>query len=210
MRRPVALAVVTCLALAATAFANFGPPPLPKGRKVVEPLVRFEGIDRHPGHVFYLQYGAVYYGSTLVEVKDAEPIKLDFKAKDRTPVPHVALYAVEREDFGRRKRADPSLKWLCEAKDGVLWVKLSPPETTMPAAARDVPVTTYRVTLEGGKLRADKVSEQKGRAAESSGLLAPWAFGIVSALSIAWLGIWVARKGATSPWAKEGGTAEPS
>src|SRR5262245_14182399 len=129
MRRYILLAVAVTLAMAAVAFANAGPAPLPKDRKVAEPPVKFEGIDKHTDYVFVLTYGAVYFGSTTVELKDTKAITLDFKTKNRTPSAHMTLYAVERKDFEKRKKDDPTLKWLHTAKDGVLSVKVTPPET---------------------------------------------------------------------------------
>jgi hypothetical protein len=73
-RRNIALTLVASLVVVAAAFANAGPGRLPEGRKVVQPPVRFEGLAQYPDHVFYLCYGAVYFGSTLVEVKGTDTI----------------------------------------------------------------------------------------------------------------------------------------
>jgi hypothetical protein len=199
MGRKLALALVSGLALVGAVCANAGPPPLPKGHKVAEPSVRFEGIDKHPDHIFHLYYSGVFLGRTLVEVKDANAIKLDLKMKDRTPhVTYMALTAMERKEFDRRKQADPELKWFSNLDTaGILTAKLMPPETTVPIAAKEIPVT-YRVTLKDGKLSAEKVEAKKGAAEGQSGLLPPWTFGILMSLSMAWFGIWFARRGAAA------------
>jgi hypothetical protein len=207
MARKVAMAVVSGLVMVAAVFANAGPARLPKDRKVAEPVVRFEGLDQCPDHVFYLYYGAVYFGYTWAEVKGSEPIKLNFKTKEHTPSAYLQLYAMERKAFEKRKKEDPSLKWLYGAKDGVLTAELDPPETTIPATAKESPMTTYRVTLGDGKLRGEKVTENKCGAAGPFGLLPPFTVGIVSSVSIAWLGIWFARRSAATTSRERGAAA---
>jgi hypothetical protein len=194
MGRKPAMALVSNLALAAAVFANAGPAPLPKDRKVAEPPVRFEGLDKHPDYVFCLHYHVLFRDSTLLEIKDDQAFKLHFKFTDRSPVVYMTLFAMERKEFEKRKKEDPSLKWLYEpSTKGVLQAKLNPPETTVPITVKDIPVTTYRVTLEDSKLSAEKV-ENKKCGEESTGLLPPWVFAMVSSLSIAWLGVWFARR----------------
>ena len=199
MGQKLAMALVSSMAMVGVAFANAGPPRLPKGYKVAEPSVRFTGTDKCADHVFYLNNRTAYFdfGHGLVEVKGSEPITLAFKTKDYIPNLHVVLLAVERRDFEKRKKEDVSLKWLIDEKYGVLSAKLTPPETTASAAAREIPVTTYRVTLKEGKLSAEKAEQKKSDAGNRSGSLPPWILGIVSSLSIAWLGIWFARRDAT-------------
>lgn len=197
MVRKLALALVSSLVMVGVVCANAGPPPLPKGHKVAEPPVRFEGIDKHPDYIFHLYYSGVFLERTLVEVKDAHAIKLDFKRKDSTPyVSIMALTAMERKEFDRRKKADPELKWFSSLKaEDPLMATLTPPATTVPIAVKEIPVTTYRVTLKDGKLSAEKVEVKKGAAEGQAGLLPPWTFGILMSLSMAWFGIWFARRG---------------
>jgi hypothetical protein len=196
MSRKLALVLVSSLALVGALFANAGPPPLPKGHKVAQPPVRFEGIDKHPDYIFHLYYYGGFLGRTLVEVKDANAIKLDFKTKERTPtVSYMALKAMERKEFDRRKQADAELKWFDDFKaEGVLAAKLTPPETTAPIAVKEIPVTTCRVTLKDGKLSAEKVEDKKRGGDGQAGLLPPWTFGILMSLSMTWFGIWLARR----------------
>jgi hypothetical protein len=191
MRRIAALTIVASLVSAGMVFANAGPPRLPKGRKVAEPPVRFTGIDNKSDYVFYIHYGATYFEDTLAEVKDSEPIKLNFKTKDFAPNAYMVLLAMERKDFEKRKKDDPSLKWLKVVKDGVLTAKLTPPPTTLPVDAKEPSVTTYRVTLKEDKLNVEKVEEKKS---EPSSFLPWWTFGLAVSVSISWLGIWFARR----------------
>jgi hypothetical protein len=211
MSRQLAVSMVCSLVMAGTLWANAGPPPLPKDRKVAEPPVRFEGIDAHPDYVFHLYFYGNFMPEARIEVKDANPFKLDFKRKDRTPtVSYMAIVALRRTDFDKRKQDDPSLKWLTAnpTTQGALAARLTPPETTVPVTVKEIPVTTYRVTLKDGKLSAEKVEQKKSGAANPSGLLPTWTIGIVSSLSIAWLGLWFARRGASPNLSRKGGTAE--
>jgi hypothetical protein len=197
MYRQLALALIAAWLSAQVARANFGPPIVPKGQKRVEPQVRFEGTDKHANHVFYVFYSAAYFGYQLAEVKEGEPIKLkfdSFKDSDRYPQYYLELLALERKDFEERKKADPSLKWLGDKKEGAIIAKAEAPKGTVPSHVKDVPVTTYRVTLEVGKLKAGKVEPQKTSAAEPTELLPPWGFGVVMSLSMVWLGLWFARR----------------
>jgi len=205
MSRKLAMALVSSLALVAAVFANAGPPPLPKGHKVAEPPVRFEGIDKHPDHIFHLCYGGTFLGVTVVEIKDANVIKLKFKfglnSQDHKPnLSYMALVAMERKEFEKRQKENPSLKWLYDEPKakGVLEAKLVPPATTVPITVKEIPVTTYRVTLKNGKLSAEKVEDKKRGAEGPTGSLSPLTFGIASSLSMAWLGIWFARRGSTA------------
>jgi hypothetical protein len=205
MRGHFALTMLISVVMVGTLSANAGPPQVPKGRKVIEPAVRFEGIDKHPDYIFHLQYGAAYFGARTVELKDAHPVKVTFQGSgflsrgDRYPaVSYMALLAMQRNDFDRRKKDDPSLKWLNAETKGILEAKLTPPETTAPVTVKDIPVTTYRVTLKDGKLTAEKVEEKKNAAIEPAGGMPPWMFGIISSLSMVWLGIWFARRGGPS------------
>lgn len=197
MIRKGALALGVGLVLAGVALPNAGLPTVPKGHKVAEPPVRFEGTDKHADYVFYLHYWTNFGTNALVEVKGAEPIKLKFSDRDNiVPSVHMGLLAVERPEFEKRKKQDPSLKWLAEGKDGVLAAELkATPETIAPATVKEVPVTTYRVTLKDGKLSAEKMEPKKSGAANPAGMVPSWAFGLVSSLSIAWLGLWFARRG---------------
>jgi hypothetical protein len=200
MYRRLAIVLTCSLVMVGAVYANFGPAYLPKDRKIAEPPVSFEGIDKHADYIFHLYYSGTYIGSDLIEVKDANAIILKFKLpKDRVPVvSSMSLLAMDRTEFDKRKKDDPSLKWLNAETKGVLSAKLSPPPTTVPVTVKEIPLTTYRVTLKDGKLSAEKVEDEKKGEKEPTGLLPTWTFGIAGSVSIAWLGIWVARRRALS------------
>jgi hypothetical protein len=197
MAQKVTIALLTHFALATILFANAGPPQLPKDHKVVEPLCTFEGIDKHPDYVFHLYYYGYFTERNVIEVQDAKAFKLEFKRKDRIPeVAYIALKAMERKEFDKRKKADPELKWLDDPKaEGVLIAKLPLPDTTAPISVKEAPASTWRITLKDGKLTAEKVEDKKRDEKRPTGLLPIWAIGIVGSLSMAWLGVWYARLG---------------
>src|SRR5262245_2105964 len=148
--------------------ANAAPVPLPKGHKIAEPPVRFEGIDKLTDYVFCLQYFEGDVGDppriTIFEVKDSNATKLIFKTKDSAPkVTSMYLLAMERQEFDIRKKRDPSLGFLAGRADGVVYweAKIPPPETTVPISVKYIPVTTYRVTFKDRKLSAEKVNSEK-------------------------------------------------
>lgn len=200
MNRNLPVALLSTLAIATAAFANAGPPPLPKGHKVAEPVMSFEGIDKHPDTVFHLYYYGYFVKRTLIEVTDSKAIKLDFMRKESAPqINYMALKAMDRKEFDKRKKADPELKWFDDPKaDGVLTAKLTPPATTVPIASKEMPAAAYRVTLQDGKLSAEKTESKNRDGDRPTGLLPLWTFGIVGSLSIAWLGIWFVRREAAN------------
>jgi hypothetical protein len=195
----ITTALVANLLVAAAASANFGPQYVPKDRKVAEPPVSLMGVENHTDYVFYLRYHLAYRDDTLIEVKDNKAFKLDFKAKDRiASMDSMALLAMRRKDFDKRKQEGPSLKWLSNKTDGLLEASLTPLETTERVAVKEIPVTTYRVTIRDGKLIAEKVESKKSGAADSSSLVPPWTIGIACSISMAWLGIWFSRRATAS------------
>jgi hypothetical protein len=101
---------------------------------------------------------------------------------------------MERKDFDQRAKDDPSLKWLTDKTDGVLYISIDSPVTVGKVSDKEVPVTTYRVALKDGKLSAELVKDDKRSEAAPEGPLPMWAFAIVFAFSLAGLGIWFARR----------------
>ena len=199
MFRMICIASVLGLFLASVAFADL---PLPKDLKYVDPRVRFEGIDNVADQVFYLRFltfasapGSTPY--TLKEVKDAKPFNLNAQRR----LTNMSLLAIERKDFDKRAKDDPSLKWLSDKTDGVKSASLQAPSTVGKISEKEVPVTTYRVALKDGKLTAEMVKDAKRGDAAPIGLMPLWVFGIVSALSIACLGVWAARRRHATPQA---------
>src|SRR5688572_10445555 len=103
MNRKLTLAVVGSLTMVAAVYGNIGPAPVPKDRKVAEPPVRFEGIDKHPDYIFHLYYSGYFVPRTLIEVKDSNVIKLDFKTKAIIPeLNYMGIKAMKRADYDKR------------------------------------------------------------------------------------------------------------
>jgi hypothetical protein len=188
MSRCALLAFSLVLLAASASWADL---PLPKNLKYVDPRVSFEGIDKHADHVFYLRFQTFTAAPTkdyrLIEIKDAKPFNLNAQRR----LANMSLLALERKEFDKRAKDDPSLKWLTDKTDGVLLAKLDAPSTTGSVNLTEVPVTSYRVSLKEGKLSAELVKDAKR---SDAGPLPIWGFGLVLALSIAGLGIWFARR----------------
>jgi hypothetical protein len=106
----------------------------------------------------------------------------------------MAILAMPRAEFEKRRQADPLLKWLTLNTSGVLVGELQLPETTVPIDVKELPLTTYRVEIKDGKLSAETVGEKKSGAGDSFAPVATLAFGVMSSLSLTWLGVWLARR----------------
>jgi hypothetical protein len=98
------------------------------------------------------------------------------------------LLAMERKEFEKRAKEDPTLKWFTDKTGGVLRANVVSPSTVVSVLVREAPVTTYRVALQDGKLTAEMVGAKK-----SSSAVPPMA-GIAVALSLMSFGIWFARR----------------
>jgi hypothetical protein len=194
MGRTFALAAACSLLLVSAASADIA---LPEDLKYVDPRVRFEGIDAHADHVFYLRYRTFSTGPgrgvpyTMVKVKDSNAFRIE---AGRWLV-DMELLALDRKEFEKRAKDDPSLKWLTDKTEGVLRARVDEPSNMASVNSKGAPLTIYRVSIEDGKLKAEMVEVQKsGRTAPTG----PWpsvAFGSVSAMSLAWFGVWFARRG---------------
>src|SRR5580658_267311 len=115
MRRTLAMASAVCLLVASAGSADFPRPEL-KGYRFVDPRVSFEGIDKHTDYVFYLRYltwtgknrQGLVIPPTMILVKDSKA----FSLKTEEYLTEVHLLAMDRKEFEKREKADPSLKWL--------------------------------------------------------------------------------------------------
>lgn len=192
MDHKLALALAGSLLLAAVSSADV---PLPKNLKYVDPRVRFEGIDKLPDQVVFLRYltfsgGPANVPYKVVQVKDDKPFNLNAQRR----LSNMQLLALDRKEFDKRAKDDPSLKWLTDKTEGVQHAAVATPSTTAPANSKEVPVTTYRVVFKDGKL-AVEVVEDKKRSEAPAGLAPVWVLGIVASVSLAWFGIWFTRRG---------------
>jgi len=202
MSRLCVLAMGGTLLVATAVSANFGPPYLPKDHKIADPSVRFEELDKHQDYIFYVSYGQMYTSKPAahIEVKDSKPIKLylNVTSPDRKPVfSYLTLLAMDRKEIEKRKKEDPTLAWFNPKASGLLTVSLAQPETSVPVTAKDGVMTSHRIALKDGKLTAEKIEAKGGADEPMAALLPTWAFGVVSSLSVAWLGIWFARRGSS-------------
>ncbi len=193
MRRTLGLAFAVSLFVVSAASADI---PLPKDLKHVDPVVRFDGVEKHPGQVFFLRF-LTFTGSPagiphrLIEVKDGKPFALNAQRR----LGDVKLLAVERKEFEKRAKEDGSLKWLTDKTAGILVANVPGPSTVAKAALKEVPVTAYQVAIKDGKLTVTKEALEGKSGGAGSPLLPLWAFGLLGAFAVAGFGVWVARRG---------------
>lgn len=191
MIRALALVFVGSLVFVSVASADI---PLPRDLTYIDPRVRFEGIDKYPDQVFYLRFltftggpGGVPY--KLVAVKDTK----DFALGAQRRLINMQLLALERKEFEKRAKEDSSLKWLTDKSEGVLAARVNTPSTTARRNEKP-PVTTYRVTLEDGKLKVEQVQSKKTSDATPIRAVPMVAVGLALTVSLSWLGIWLVRR----------------
>jgi hypothetical protein len=192
MRPVLASAAAAVLVFASRGAADI---PLPPNLKYVDPRVAFEGVEKHPDYVFHLRFktfagGPVGVPYTRVEVKDDKAFGL--KAQRR--IIDFKLLAVERKEFERRAKADPTLAWLTDPADGVQAAALPTPPTVGKADDKDVPVTTYKVTIKDGKLSVEPPPRFKGAPPGPRSSAPGPAVGAAAAVGLAWFGLWWTRR----------------
>ncbi len=168
---------------------------LPKDLKQIDPRVRFDGVEKYADHVFVLKFktfsgGPAMTPFTTIEVKDSK----DFNLKAQRRILDMHLLAVERKDYEKLKKDDSSLNWLTDKMPGVLRANVQTPSTVMSVKLKEVPITTYRVSLKDGKLSAELVSELKRSEAAPEGMLPTWTVALAFSLSLAGLGVWFVRR----------------
>ena len=135
MGRTFVFAVASSLLFASAVLADL---PLPKNIKYVDPRVSFQGIEKNFDYVFYLRYltfvgGPASVPHTLVEVKNSNAFNLNCQRR----LMDMKLLALDRKEFDKRAKNDPSLKWLTHETEGVLWAEVSPPSTTAQADVKE-------------------------------------------------------------------------
>jgi len=191
MRRTFGLALAAGLLAVSAASADI---PLPKDVKYVDPMVRFDGVSKHPDHVFVLRFltftgGPANILHTVIEVKDDKAFNLNAQRR----LTDMSLLAMDRK---AAEKAGPTIAWT-EKTPGILAAKLVTPPTTAPATQKEPTVTTYAVAIKDGKLTAEMARATKpGSAPPPQASLPPvWAVGVVAACSVAWFGLWFVRRG---------------
>lgn len=192
MRFVLASAAAAVLVLASRGAADV---PLPPNLKYFEPQLAFEGVGKHPDTVFYLRFKTFTGGPagvpyTTIEVKDDKAFVL--KAQRR--IIDFKLLAVERKDFERRAKDAPTLAWLSDKATGVQAASLPTPTTVGDKTLKELPVSTYKVTLKDGKLSVEPPSPFKTATPRTSAPVANWAAGILAAAGLAWIGLWWTRR----------------
>ncbi|QDU25724.1 hypothetical protein ETAA8_07940 [Anatilimnocola aggregata] len=127
--------------------------PLPSNLEYIKPTVQFVGVDKLPEYVFQLRVFS-FAGSPsgamhkYTPVKDDKPFTLNVERR----LGSVELLAMQRDEFAKRAKADPSLKWLTAETAGVLSAELDPPSTVGDKKRKTASITKYTVELKEGKL----------------------------------------------------------
>src|ERR1051326_9055626 len=101
--------------------------PAPKGSIHVDPRVRFEGMTKHAYHVFFLRYSSGFLPNgippLLIELKENNTFALHTGRR----IFSFEVVALDRKEFDKRAKADPTLKWLTDKTPGVLKTDVEPP-----------------------------------------------------------------------------------
>jgi hypothetical protein len=184
MIRTAMLSCFLVLTLAQAARADI---PLPFYNSYVKPWVRFEGIEDHPDHVFYLRFLTFSGGPSglphqLIEIKNSDAFDPHLQRR----ISDMSLLVMSRSEFAKRASEDASLLWLNKETDGALNLPLLPPATVAWIISDSTPVTTYRVSLSGRRPSVEKLAPE-------------WTWlqlsiGGAAAISLTLLGIWLFRR----------------
>jgi hypothetical protein len=192
MRRLVRLALSLALLSAPVALADV---PLPPNLKYVTPKVRFEGVDQHTGHVFYLKYNSgqgnpFAVPPRYIQVKNSEP----FEMQGGRRIVGVTLFAVPKDEAEKLKEKDPTLAWLNDKTPGILSASVTAPSTVVSRNLQEVPVTSYKIKLAEGKLSVEMVQPQKRGEAPTNDRLRVATVALALSGSLALLGLWLVRR----------------
>jgi hypothetical protein len=191
MRRSLLLALVGCLVWVSAAAADV---PLPSDKKYVTPKVSFEGVDKQADYVFFLKYNAgngnpFAAAPTVIEVKNAEP----FDMAGGRRIAAVQLFAVPKADAAKLRETNPK-EWGTDKTPGVLKADVTAPNTVVSSKLKEVPVTTYRVSVADGKMKVEMLAAENKRGEAPADRLPRVAAASAAALSLALFGIWFARR----------------
>jgi hypothetical protein len=167
--------------------------PLPPNLQYVDPVVSFEGIAKLvPEYEFRLRYLTFVGGPNGVPYT-YKKVSGDggFALGASRRLMDMQLLGLKRDEFQRREKEDPSLRWLNDKTPGVLAAEVSSP-STVAERGRPVPAAQYRVSLKDGKLTVERIEEAEKKAGAASPW-ATWIAGIALSLGIAGLGLWLSR-----------------
>jgi hypothetical protein len=187
-----AVLTTTLLSPAGVARADI---PLPGHLTYIHPQMAFEGIAEQPDYVYYLRYLTFTGGPggiphSTIEVRDSKPFVLNCQRR----LFDMKLLAIKRADFEKRSKAERSLDWLTDKAEGVLAVEVESPSTVAPKAAKQPPLTTYRVKWKDGKPAVEVVSRAKDQEANSGSVLPNSMAGLALAAGLASLGMLIMRR----------------
>ena len=156
----------------------------------------FQGVENHTDYIFYLREPPIISHPSrsrphsLIEVKDSKAFNLG-----ATRLADIKLLAMDRKEFDKRVKDDPSLNWLTPETKGILSAKVTPlPATAAPADVKETPVTTYNVSIKEGKLTVELVPDAKRSESAPTGLVPTGVAGLGIAICMAVMGLWLTRR----------------
>ena len=167
--------------------------PLPPNLQYVDPVVSFEGIAKLvPEYEFRLRYLTFVGGPsgvpyTYKKVSGESGFALGASRR----LIDMQLLGLKRDEFQRREKEDPSLRWLNDKTPGVLAAEVQAP-STVAERGRPSPAAEYRVSLKDGKLTVERIEKAEKKAGAASPW-STWIAGIALSLGIAGLGLWLSR-----------------
>ena len=190
MSRTFAFAIAGSLLFASAGLADIPRPPGP----IPIARVSFQGVENHTDYIFYLRVPPIIHPVRsrthyLIEVKDSKAFNLD-----PTRLADIKLLAMDRKEYDKRVKDDPSDNWLTPETKGILSAKVTPLPATAPADVKEAPVTTYNVSIKEGKLTVELVPDAKRSDAAPTGLVPTGVAGLVIALCMAGMGLWLTRR----------------
>ncbi|MBI3823376.1 MAG: hypothetical protein HY289_11960 [Planctomycetes bacterium] len=187
MQRVLLAAIFAILLTASSVRADI---PLPAGTRYIDPRVRFIGIEKLDGYVFFMLYEAgdprFSFGPVQVPVKNDREITVSSPGKY---FGGTRLLAIARKDFDKLKKGS-----IDEKTPGVLIATFPAPPNTASRFLVRAPLSEYRVTLKDGKFDVKPAS--KLLRSEAAPLPA-WSVVIACAFSLAAVGIVLLRRRTT-------------
>lgn len=185
------------LTLAMASSSSRGDIPLPPNLKYIDPVVRFDGLAKLPDYEFRLRFITFVGGpsgvpATYKSVTDGSAFPLGASRR----LLDMQLLGLKRDEFARRAKEDPSLRWLTDETPHVLAADVPTPSTTG-KATEAVPVTNYRVSMKDGQLIVERIAADPETKAEASTWWKPLLKTSISLLArfvgVALLGLWIFR-----------------
>lgn len=181
-----------CVTVLLAASSLRGDIPLPPNLQYVDPVVKFEGVAKLPDYEFRLRFTSFSGAPTGIYSYLVVPDSKAFNLNAARRLGPMQLLALKRDEFQRLEKEDPSLKWLTADTPNVLAAEVPSPSTVGPAG-KPAPVTSYRVSLQNGKLSVEPIVEKTTEKVGAATPWATWVSGVAISLACGGFGLWTVR-----------------